>query len=53
MGVRPMDGEEAETQEIIEGVIHSYLQEKGYDSYVPDTFVAELAARIAAALKGA
>ena len=37
-------------QETIEQVISTYLQEKGYASYVPEEFIAELATRIVEAL---
>ena len=38
-------------QDEIATVIHAYLKERGYDSYVPDTFVEELAERIMEAIE--
>jgi len=37
-------------QATVEKIIHEYLQEKGYDSYISEEYVAELATRIIAAL---
>ncbi len=37
-------------QDLIADTIHSYLQEKGYDNFVPGEFVEELAERIIEAI---
>ena len=39
-------------KDVVERAIHAYLQEQGYDAFVPADKVSELADRVLAALDG-